>query len=106
MKRDEALRILARCRDELERKHSVKSLALFGSVARNEATERSDVDVLVEFDGPIDLFDLVGLQLHLQDVLGVPKVDVVMRDSIYPEIREHILSGAVDVDREALALPR
>lgn len=85
-------------------KYGVKSIALFGSVARNEAAGTSDVDVLVEFERPVDLFDLVDLQLHLQSVLGVKKVDAVMRDSLYPALRDNILGGAIDVDREALAL--
>ena len=52
MKRDDALRILAGYRAELRAKYGVKSLALFGSVARNEAAGASDVDVLVEFEWP------------------------------------------------------
>src|SRR3972149_6911400 len=97
MKRDEVFRILREHRDELRREYGVKSLALFGSVARDEATDVSDVDVLVEFDRPVSLFDLVGLQLDLQTLLDVPKVDVVMRDAIYPAIKDDILSEAIDV---------
>ncbi len=73
MKRDEVLRILREHRDELRREYGAKSLALFGSVARNDTTDASDVDVLVEFDRPVSLFDLVGLQLDLQTLLGVPR---------------------------------
>lgn len=97
MKRDEALRILAEHRDELRERFGVKSLALFGSVVRDEAKDTSDVDLLVDFDRPITLFDLVALQQELEVLLNVPKVDVVMRDSIYPAIKEDILKEAVDV---------
>ena len=97
MKRDEALRILREHRDELRRDYGVKSLALFGSVARDDATDTSDIDILVDFDGRVSLFDLIGLQLHLQELLDTPKVDVVMRDAIYPAIKDDILSEAIDV---------
>jgi predicted nucleotidyltransferase len=103
MKRDEVLRILAAHRDELRREYSVKSLALFGSVARDEATGASDIDILVDFDRRVSLFDLIGLQLRLQDLLRVPKVDVVMRDAIYPAIKDDILSEAIDVGPRAPA---
>jgi predicted nucleotidyltransferase len=61
------------------------------------------VDVLVEFERPADLVDL---QLRLQSVLGVEKFHVVMRDCVYPALRDNILGGAIDVDREAMAVPR
>ena len=54
--RDSVLKILAEHRDELHQRFGVKSLALFGSVARGEATETSDVDLLVEFEHPVGLF--------------------------------------------------
>jgi predicted nucleotidyltransferase len=95
--RDEVLITLAEHREELQRRYGVKSLALFGSLARNEATDTSDIDVLVEFEETVTLFDLVALQLDLERILGVSKVDVVMRDSIYPQIKETILSEAIDV---------
>ncbi len=62
MKRDEIIRILNEHRAELAKQYGVKSLALFGSVARDEATPASDVDLLVEFDRPVGLFGLFALQ--------------------------------------------
>jgi len=97
MNRDQALKILSDHRDELSRDYGLRSLALFGSVARAEAKEASDVDVLVEFGRPVTLFDLAGLQQRLQELLGVAKVDVVMRDSIFPALREDILKEAIRV---------
>lgn len=97
MKHTIALKILSDHRAELRQRYSVKSLALFGSVVRDEAKSDSDVDVLVEFDRPITLFDLVAVKQYLESLLGVDKVDVVMRDAIYPALRETILSEAVDV---------
>ena len=104
MKRDEVLRILREHREELRHEYGVKSLALFGSVARGDAREASDIDILVEFDGRVSLFDVIGLQLHLQELLGVSKVDVVMRDAISPAIKDDILSEAIDIGPPEVAL--
>jgi len=61
MNRNDVHQTLAAHRTELCDRFGVKSLALFGSVARDESTPASDVDLLVEFDRPITLFDLVAL---------------------------------------------
>lgn len=90
MKRDDALKILSAHRDELRQQFGVKSLALFGSVARDEATEMSDVDVLVEFDRPVGLFGLFTLQDHLERLLGC-SVDLGTPDSLKPRIRAQVL---------------
>ena len=60
MRRDDALRILAGHKDEIAR-YRVKSLAIFGSVARNEAKPDSDVDILVEFAVPVGAFKFLAL---------------------------------------------
>ena len=72
MKRDDALPILREHRDELRRTYGVKALSLFGSLPRNEATARSEVDLLVEFDRPVGLFGLFKLPDHLEELLGCP----------------------------------
>lgn len=95
MTRDEILKILRESRDELRRDFGVESIALFGSAARGDAGPSSDIDVDVQ--RPISLFRLVALQLRLQEILGAPKVDVVMRDAIFPGLRERILAAAVRV---------
>jgi predicted nucleotidyltransferase len=98
MRRDDIIRTLQEHRDELTQRYGVKSLALFGSVARDEATDASDVDLLVEFDDrPVGLFHLGGLQHRLQEILGVEKLDLVMRRAIFPALRDNILGEAVDV---------
>ena len=97
MRRAEILSILSANRGELQRHYGINPLALFGSLARDEATAASDVDLLVEFDRPITLFDLVAVQQRLETLLGVARVDVVIRDSVYPALRDEILSEAVDV---------
>jgi len=97
VRRDEIMQKLRAERDHLRAKFGVESLALFGSVARDEAGPGSDVDLLVEFTRPITLFDLVAVQQYLERCLGVPRVDLVPRDSVYAAFRENILEGAVHV---------
>jgi len=96
MTRDAALEILSRHRPELASEFAVSSLALFGSIARNESSPESDVDILVEFqpDAHAGLFDLVRLQHRLEAIFGT-RVDLVMRDALKPQIREQILAEAV-----------
>lgn len=73
------------------KKHDVSKAALFGSVARGEATQKSDVDILVEFSKRKSLFDLSLIQYTLEDILN-KKVDLVTYDSIDPLIRDYIMS--------------
>jgi uncharacterized protein len=97
VKRDQIVQKLQAERSHLREKYGVASLALFGSLARDEAGPDSDVDLLVEFARPITLFDLVAVQQYLERCLDVPRVDLVPRDSVYPAFRESILQGAVNV---------
>jgi predicted nucleotidyltransferase len=96
MKRDDVIRILHEHRSELAARYGVKSLALFGSVAHDAATEQSDVDLLVEFDRPVGLFGLFALQDHLEKLLRC-SVDVGTRDSLKPHLRAKVLAECIDV---------
>jgi uncharacterized protein len=89
MKRKLVLQILRDHQAELEAR-GVRSLALFGSVARDDAQPDSDVDILVEFDRPVGLFGLVELQNHLEDLLGC-KVDLGTPDSLKERIRQNVI---------------
>jgi uncharacterized protein len=88
MRRDEALEKLIGHKKELAL-FGIKSLAIFGSVARDEAVEDSDVDILVEFAAPATFNGYMDLKFFLEDLLGGP-VDLVTRRSIRPRIREQI----------------
>lgn len=96
MRRDEALRILREHWAEI-RAFGVTYLALFGSVARDEATSESDVDLLVDFDpaARIGLFKYFDIQRYLESILG-RQVDLVMRDGLKPRIRDSVLREAID----------
>ena len=93
MKRDEVLRLLASHRADLA-EHGVRSLSLFGSVARDAAGDASDIDVLVEFDRPVGLFAFVDLRDYLGQLLG-RKVDLVTAEALKPQLRKRILAEAV-----------
>jgi predicted nucleotidyltransferase len=97
MKREEIIRLPREHQEELRRDLGVRSLALFGSVAREEARDASDVDLLVEFDRPIGLLHLIGTRQHIEDLLGVKKVDLVLRRCVYEELKQNILGEAIDV---------
>jgi uncharacterized protein len=93
MRRDEALAILADHRQDLE-SFGVKSIAIFGSVARNEARGDSDVDVLVEFAVPVGFFELIRLERHLGDLFG-RRVDLTTPGGLKRQLRDRILREAV-----------
>lgn len=108
MRRNEILSTLTIHHSELRQRFGIKSLALFGSVARNEEADTSDVDLLVEFDRSIGLFHLIGTQQYLEKLLGVKKVDLVLRDAIIKELKEGILREAIDVfkaEKEEMEVP-
>jgi len=96
MKQDVLLQILKQKNAEMAKQFGVKSLLLFGSVARNEATSASDVDLLVEFNRPVGYFGLFALQDYLEKLLGCP-VDLGTPDSLKPYIRERVMGELIRV---------
>lgn len=80
----------------LVERFGVRSLALFGSYVRGEATDLSDVDILVEYTAAPTLFEFVRLKSHLTELLGLP-VDLVMRSALKPRIGAAILAELVPV---------
>jgi uncharacterized protein len=74
----------------------IKSLFLFGSVARNEATQESDLDFIVDFDGMITFDRYMDLKIFLEDLFG-KKIDLALEDTLKPQIRAKILEEAIDV---------
>ncbi|MFD1599209.1 nucleotidyltransferase family protein [Halobellus rarus] len=87
---------LAQLKPQLEQKYPISELAIFGSYARGEQQSDSDLDVLVAFEKPVTLFDLVRLENELTDELGI-KVDLVTKDSLKPRIKSRVTEDLVYV---------
>jgi uncharacterized protein len=85
-KREDILRIAS--------KRGASNVRVFGSVARGEADSKSDIDLLVDLEPGRSLFDLGGLLMDLQDLLG-HKVDVVTERGLRERIRERVLKEAI-----------
>jgi uncharacterized protein len=96
MSRRGVLEILRRESPGLRERFGVKRLALFGSVARDEARPDSDVDVLVEFDEPVTLDRYMGLKFHLEDALNA-RVDLITTSGLKPRVRPLVEGEAIDV---------
>lgn len=94
MGREETIAKLRALKPELAREAHVAAIAVFGSVARNEAREDSDVDILVEFDEVPDYFAFVHLQDRLSERLGA-RVDLFTKGGLHPALRDRILREAV-----------
>lgn len=94
MDRARALELLRKHLPTLADEYDVRSLALFGSLSRHEASADSDIDILVGFDGPATSARYFGVQFYLEDLLGHP-VDLVTDKALRPELKPY-------VEREAL----
>ncbi len=81
----------------LRRKYGVKSLAVFGSMARGDDHEGSDVDMLVRFEGKATFDNFMGLKLDLEDLLG-RRVDLLTPKCLRPEME-------TEIEREAIHVP-
>ena len=93
MRRSEALaaqrdRVLAIAAD-----HGASNLRVFGSVAKGEDREGSDIDLLVSLEPGASLYDLAGLMIDFEALLGV-KVDVCTERAPHPELRDRIIAEA------------
>ncbi len=95
MSPNDAIAALRQNRGELAR-FGVRSLSVFGSVARGTAGGASDIDLLVEFMGPTRFDDFMGLKLFLEDLLGL-RVDLVTPNALKPRLRARIEKDLVRV---------
>jgi predicted nucleotidyltransferase len=87
-KREEILRLAA--------KHGARNVRVFGSVARGEADEASDIDFLVEMEPGRSILDMGGLLMDLQELLG-RNVDVATERGLKPRLRDRVLQEAVNL---------
>ena len=80
----------------LQEQYQVKTLGVFGSYARGEATDNSDLDLLVEFQGDLTFDKYMDLKFFLEDLFD-KKIDLVIRDDLKPQIREKVLEETIHV---------
>ncbi len=83
-------------REYLENTYNVEDLGVFGSVARGDNTDASDIDVLVKFAKPVGMFKFIELEDYLSKLLG-KKVDLVTNKALKPAIKDNILQEVVYV---------
>jgi len=83
---NEVLEILRMHKEELKNKHKIKSIKIFGSYARGEQRETSDIDIIVKFEKHPTLVEFIKIQEELENLLGI-KVDLLTEESISPFIR-------------------
>ena len=82
--------ILRKHKKELKERYKVKSIAIFGSYARSEQKETSDIDILIDYYEPISLLKLIELENYLSDLFGI-KVDLITKNSIHnPYVKRSI----------------
>jgi len=95
MKRvDEIKETLKKHKGELRERFRVKEIGVFGSYVKGEQKKVSDIDILVEFEEPIGLFEFMDLEENLSTLLGT-KVDLVSKKALKPRIGEYILKEVI-----------
>ncbi len=96
MNREAIIALLNAEAPELCRKYGAKSLSLFGSTARGDDREGSDVDILVTFEGSVTFQCFMGLKLDLEDLFG-RRVDLATPETLRPEIRSNVERDLINV---------
>ena len=94
--RQDILLSLKLLKAEVTKEFSVKNIGVFGSFARNEQTDQSDIDLLVEFSRPVGFITFMRLENFLSERLG-KKVDLVTPDALKPVIRHDVLTEVIYV---------
>ena len=94
MRRKHILKVLDAHRDEINSRFGVSSLSVFGSVARDEAAEESDVDLLVTFKDTPGIFGFLELKEYLENLLQC-SVDLVTESALKKQLRNQVLQEAV-----------
>lgn len=96
MDRSTALNLLTAHKPVLAQRFGVVRLALFGSTARDSATDDSDIDVLVSFAGPATPEAFFGVQFYLEDLFGRP-VDLVTERALRPQLKPYVERDAIPI---------
>jgi predicted nucleotidyltransferase len=69
--------------------YSLKSIGIFGSYARGDNNLKSDLDILIDYEEPLDLLELIGLEQELSERLGI-KVDLITYRSLHPRLQDKV----------------
>lgn len=85
---------ISRNRKLLQEKYKVKTIGVFGSYTRSNISKKSDIDILIEFSEPPDIFEFIKLEDYLCTLLGI-KVDLVTKKALKPLIKDNILKETV-----------
>ena len=96
MNRSDVLSLLRAHKTALARRFGVAELSLFGSFARDQATSDSDIDLLVQFDGPTTSKRFFGTQFYIEDLLG-RRVDLITKKALRAELRPYVEREIVNV---------
>ena len=96
MRKEEVLKLLSLHKPELVRRFGITDLALLGSITRDESTNASDVDVMVEFEGRLTAKCYFGVQFYLQYLLKRP-VDLVQKEVVRPELKPYVERDLIHV---------
>ena len=96
MTKDEVLELLRAHKPVLSERFGITEIALFGSFARDQATDSSDVDILVSFDGPATSKTYFGVQFYIEDLLG-RNVDLVTAKALRSEVRPYVERDLINV---------
>ena len=93
---DQIINILASQKKELEKKYPISELALFGSYARGDYNEHSDIDILIDFNARIDAFDYIRIAHQLEDSFQ-HKIDLVSRKGIKAQYLPFVEKNIINV---------
>ncbi len=85
----EIIKIMKEHKEELKKKYKIKKIKIFGSYARGEQKERSDIDIIVDFEVTPTLIELIRLEEEIERILGI-KVDLLTEKGISPFIKPYI----------------
>jgi len=95
---DKIINILKKHKEELKKRYNIKEIGVFGSYVRGEDKEKSDLDILIEFeeDADVDLLKFVNMENYLSEIIGI-KVDLVEKSGLKPRIGKRILKEVISI---------
>jgi predicted nucleotidyltransferase len=93
---EEIKEILIKEKPFLKEKYKVKDVGIFGSYVRGDQQDKSDLDILVEFESPVGFFKFLEIEEYLEEIIGI-KVELVTKKALKPRIGEYILREVVNI---------